>query len=162
MNKVILLCGKICSGKSTYAKKLIHKEKAVLLSCDELMLALFDPLLGDKHDVISERTQQYLYQKSLDIIAAGANVLLDWGYWQKSRRDAARAFYAEKGIATEFHYIDISDENWQKNVAERNAAVLNGKSDAYFIDQGLAEKFERLFEAPSREEMDVWYVNERT
>lgn len=162
MNKVILLCGKICSGKSTYAKKLIQKEKAVLLSCDELMLALFDPQLGDKHDVISERTQQYLYQKSLDIIAAGANVLLDWGYWQKSRRDAARAFYAEKGIATEFHYIDISNENWQKNVAERNAAVLDGKSDAYFIDQGLAEKFERLFEAPTREEMDVWYVNERT
>ena len=40
--------------------------------------------------------------------------------------------------------------------------MLDGKSDAYFIDQGLAEKFERLFEAPTREEMDVWYVNERT
>lgn len=162
MSKVILLCGKICSGKSTYAGKIMEKERAVLLSCDELMLALFDPLLGDRHDVIAERTQQYLFQKSLEIIAAGANVLLDWGFWQKSRRDAVRAFYAEKGIETEFHYIHVSDETWQKNVEERNAAVLSGKSDAYFIDQGLAEKFERLFEAPSREEMDVWYVNHRT
>ena len=65
MNKVILLCGKICSGKSTYAEKIIQKEKAVLLSCDELMLAIFDPLLGDKHDIISDRVQKYLYQKSL-------------------------------------------------------------------------------------------------
>lgn len=161
MNKVILLCGKICSGKSTYAEKIIREEKAVLLSCDELMLALFDPLLGDKHDVISERTQQYLYKKSLDVIAAGANVLLDWGYWQKTRRDAARAFYREKGIPCEFHYIDISDADWQKNIAERNQAVQEGRSDAYFIDEGLAAKFEGLFEQPAPDEMDVWYVNKR-
>lgn len=161
MNKVILLCGKICSGKSTYAKKLIREEKAVLLSCDELMLKLFPPQLGDQHDEISRRTQEYLYQKSLDIIAAGANVLLDWGYWQRFRREEARAFYQKHGVPCEFHYIDISDENWQKNIAERNQAVLDGKSDAYFIDEGLAAKFESLFEKPDREEMDVWYVNTR-
>ncbi|MBR6753369.1 MAG: ATP-binding protein [Clostridia bacterium] len=161
MNKVILLCGKICSGKSTYAEKIIQKERAVLLSCDELMLMIFDPLLGDRHDIISERVQKYLYQKSLDVIAAGANVLLDWGYWQKHRRDAARAFYREKGIPCEFHYIDISDADWQKNIAERNRAIEEGRSDAYFIDEGLAAKFESLFEKPARDEMDVWYLNER-
>lgn len=161
MNKAILLCGKICSGKSTYAERIRRQENAVVLSCDELMLAIFDPLLGDRHDVISERVQQYLYKKSLDIIEAGANVLLDWGFWQKKRRDAARAFYGEKGIPCEFHYIDISDENWQKNIAERNKAVSEGRSDAYFIDDGLAAKFESLFEAPSPEEMDVWYENTR-
>jgi len=161
MNKVILLCGKICSGKSTYAEKIIREQKAVLLSCDELMLSVFDPLLGDKHDIISDRVQKYLYQKSLDIIAAGANVLLDWGYWQKSRRDAARAFYREKGIPFEFHYIDVSHEDWQKNIAERNRAIEEGRSDAYFIDAGLAAKFESLFEAPEKDEMDVWHLNKR-
>jgi len=161
MNQAILLCGKVCCGKSTYAERIRKQEKAVVLSCDELMLTLFDPLLGDKHDLISQRTQQYLYKKSLDIIEAGANVLLDWGFWQKQHRDAARAFYEERGIPCEFHYIDISDENWQKNVAERNKAIEEGKSDAYFIDEGLTAKLERLFEAPSREEMDVWYVNTR-
>ena len=161
MNRVILLCGKICSGKSTYAEKIIREEKAVLLSCDELMLAIFDPQLGDKHDIISDRVQKYLYQKSLDIIAAGANVLLDWGYWQKHRREAARAFYREKGIPCEFHYIDISDEDWQKNIDERNRAILECRSDAYFIDEGLAAKFESLFEPPEKDEMNVWYQNKR-
>lgn len=161
MSKAILLCGKLCCGKSTYAERIRKQEKAVLLSCDELMLMLYDPQLGDKHDIISERTQQYLFKKSLDILEAGANVLLDWGFWQKSRRDAARAFYQEKGIPCQFHYIDISDENWQKNIAERNRAIEEGKSDAYFVDEGLAAKLERLFEPPSRDEMDVWYVNTR-
>ena len=112
-------------------------------------------------NTVTYSAQQYLFKKSLDIIEAGANVLLDWGFWQKQHRDAARAFYEERGIPCEFHYIDISDENWQKNVAERNKAIEEGKSDAYFIDEGLAAKLERLFEAPSREEMDVWYVNTR-
>jgi uridine kinase len=34
MAKVILICGKICSGKTTYAKRLLCENKAVLLSTD--------------------------------------------------------------------------------------------------------------------------------
>ena len=41
MAKVFLICGKICSGKSTYARKLMENRQAVLLSADEIMLALF-------------------------------------------------------------------------------------------------------------------------
>ena len=161
MNKAILLCGKICSGKSTYAERIRKQEKAVVLSCDEVMLALFDPLLGDRHDLISHRVQGYLYKKSVEIIEAGADVILDWGLWQKKHRDAARAFYEEKGIPCQFHYIELSDENWQRNIAERNKAVQAGECDAYFIDEGLAAKFQSLFEAPAPEEMDVWYENTR-
>ena len=39
MPKVIMICGKLCSGKSTYAKKLQQEGKAVVLSIDEIMLA---------------------------------------------------------------------------------------------------------------------------
>ena len=34
-----MICGKLCSGKSTYAKKLQQEGKAVVLSIDEIMLA---------------------------------------------------------------------------------------------------------------------------
>ena len=37
MSKVILICGKICSGKSTYAEWLRVQNNAVLLSIDEIM-----------------------------------------------------------------------------------------------------------------------------
>ena len=40
MAKVILICGKICSGKSYYARKLKEKEHAVILSRDEMTYEL--------------------------------------------------------------------------------------------------------------------------
>lgn len=39
--KVILICGKRCSGKSTYAERLRDKNNAVILSVDEIMLGVF-------------------------------------------------------------------------------------------------------------------------
>ena len=41
MAKVILICGKICSGKSYYARKLKEKEHAVILSRDEMTYVIF-------------------------------------------------------------------------------------------------------------------------
>lgn len=38
----------------------------------------------------------------------------------------------------------------------RNSLVISGKTSAYFIDEGLAEKVNALFEMPDRNEVDVW------
>ena len=160
MAKAILLCGKIASGKSVYAKALCARENAVLLSVDELVLSILGSELGEKHDEITGRVQEYLFAKSLDIIRAGSNVLLDWGFWTKARRSEARAYYESRGIACEFHYIDVPDEVWRRNIEIRNRAVLAGETDAYYMDEGLMAKLESLFEAPERAEVDVWYVND--
>ena len=50
MAKVFMICGKLCSGKSTYSQHLRLSEKAVILSIDEVMLGMLDPYLGDKHE----------------------------------------------------------------------------------------------------------------
>ena len=59
MVKVILICGKICSGKTTYTKRLMKSNKAVLLSVDEIMLALFGQHIGEKHDEMCEKERIY-------------------------------------------------------------------------------------------------------
>ena len=91
--KVILLCGKVCCGKTTYAKQIRKGERAVILSCDEIMLALFDQQLGDRHERISQATQHFLFKKSLELLRVGVTVILDWGFWTKASRNEARAFY---------------------------------------------------------------------
>ncbi|MCH5186314.1 MAG: ATP-binding protein [Oscillospiraceae bacterium] len=154
MAKVILICGKICSGKSTYAKRLVEKN-TVLLSVDEIMLALFGMHVGDKHDEYVERTEKYLFNKSLEIIAAGINVILDWGLWTKSERIYAREFYKTRNIECELRYIDICDETWKLRLDKRNKAVSTGEIDAYFVDDNLAAKFNAIFEAPDNDEIDV-------
>ena len=157
--KAILICGKICSGKSTYAEKLRKSNGAVLLSVDEITLALFDENIGEKHDEVVAKTQQYLFAKGQEIIEAGKSVIFDWGFWTKKERGEASRIFAEKNIPVEWHYIDVSDETWQAYWDKRNAAVRSGEKKFYFIDNAVARKFSTLFEAPSRNEIDFWITN---
>ncbi|MBQ7004119.1 MAG: ATP-binding protein [Oscillospiraceae bacterium] len=158
--KVILLCGKIASGKTHYAAALREREKAVILSCDALTFALFDGNLGDAHDTMSKRIWQYLYARSLDLLAVGVSVILDWGFWTKADRMAACAFYKSHGIPCELHYVDTPTDVHRQFLAERNRAVQAGEAaDSYYVDEGLWAKCEAAFEIPEPDEIDVRYEN---
>ena len=75
MAGVIATCGKTCSGKSRYAREVQRISGGVILSCDEITL-MFP---GAEHGRILPLVKQYLLKKSLEITAAGADVILDWG-----------------------------------------------------------------------------------
>lgn len=159
MCMVVAVCGKIGSGKTTYAHKLRIRMGAALLSVDEVMLALFGRDAGEAHDALTARLQQYLLRKSCEMAASGIPVILDWGFWTKEKRQAVAAFYRERGIPCQFHYLAVDDTLWRARIRQRNADVLAGKTDAYPVDEGLMEKFSRLFEPPDKSEIDVWVEN---
>ncbi len=153
--KVIMICGKICSGKSTYAEKLRDENKAVMLSVDDIMLAVFGQHAGSRHDEYTGKIQEYLFAKSLEIIHAGCSVILDWGFWTKKARSFAREFYAKHDIPCEMHYINACDETLRKRVLQRNREVTDGAKNAYFVDENIAAKCDTLFEAPDKSETDI-------
>ena len=156
-----MTCGKICAGKSTYAENLRRKYKAAVLSVDEITLALFGQNAGEKHDYYVEKAEEYLFGKSLQMIENDIDVILDWGFWTKAERQAARQFYESRNIENEFHYIDIDDDEWKKRLSKRNSEILANKTNAYFVDDGLAEKADSLFEKPDISEVEVWVGNEK-
>ena len=157
MAKVFLMCGSICSGKSTYAETLRKRHGAVLLSVDEIMLSLFGQDAGESHDMYVERAESLLYKKSLEITDRGINVILDMGFLTRAERDRAREFYGSRGIPYEFHYMDISDELRHERIQKRNADVLAGKADCYYVDDALEAKFAAIFEKPDRNEPNmIW------
>ncbi len=155
MAKAILICGKICCGKSTYAVQLQKEIKAVLLSVDEIMLELFGLYAGDRHDEYAEKIQKYLFDKSVEMINSGSDAVLDWGFWTKQKRSAAKDFYKNRNIKCELHYIDISDTVWKEHISLRNKMVQAGETQAYIIDHELMRKFESYFEPPTEDEIDV-------
>lgn len=161
MAAVYLVCGKLCCGKSTYAEQLKEEHKAVILSADEIMLAVFGLYAGEKHDEYAANVRAYLFEKSLEFIQAGVSVILDWGFWTKDARREAKAFYQSRSIECQLHYLDISDAVWRARIDQRNRSVLAGKTTAYIVDSALAAKFEARFEPPARDEIDVW-VGEET
>ena len=156
MSKVFIMCGKLCSGKSTYANKIRQTHNAVILSIDEIMLSVFGSDAGEKHDYYVEKIKDYLYKKSLEIAGSGINVVLDWGFWTKKEREFARDFYSSRNIDFEFYYLDVDADERSRRIEKRNQSILNHESDAYFVDEGLAEKFESIFEIPTKDEIDIW------
>lgn len=160
--RLIAVCGKICAGKTYYANQLRKNEQAVILSCDELTKCLFDNDLGDSHDAMLCRIRDFLRQKSAEIVKAGCTVILDWGFWRRADRKSLTAFCAMQGIPCEWHYIDVDDRTWHKNIAARNSRILSGAGGSdYYLDEGLMRKLLALWEAPSEDEIDVRYLLKR-
>ena len=158
MGKVIIVCGKICSGKSYYSRKLKEELNAVIISPDEATYDLIKNEQGEFYNIFSDRLIKYLTKKVGEIAKAGANVIFERGLWSKQERKNAREYYKNNGIECEIHYVCVDDETWKQNIAERNQRVLdgNGGSD-FYLDEGLMKKLESMWEDPTDDEVDVIY-----
>ncbi len=158
MAKIYLICGKICSGKTWYARKIRDTLNAVILSTDEVTWDLIDNEQGEFYNTFAKRVNLYLRKKAVEIVRAGANVILDWGFWTREGRRDISAFLTDREIEFEWHYIDIDDERWKRNIMERNARIEQGnKGPDFYVDEGLLNKLESLFVPPEDNEMDVIY-----
>ena len=157
MSKVYLICGRICCGKTTYSKKICAEKNAILLSVDEIMLSLFDQCCGEElHLEYEKRIKNHLFDKSLEIIEKGFNVVLDWGFWTKDERNATKDFYKSRNIDCELHYIEIDDETWEYQLNKRNNEVLENKTKAYYMEHSRALEFASMFKKPDVDEVDVF------
>ena len=154
MAEVLLICGKICSGKSYLSRQLVTEKQAVILSVDEITRTLFPEGLGDRHDEFTALVRAYLLKKAGEIVRAGSNVIIDWGFWTRAMRGEAREALA--GVPCKWYYLDIPDDRWAENIRRRNEHANDPGSLDYFVDEGLKEKCLSLFEAPTEDEIDVW------
>lgn len=155
MAKVMLLCGRLCCGKSTFASQLQKETAAVVLSVDALTLSLFPGGLGEEHDEMTGRVKTYLLSQAQQILAAGVDVILDWGFWKQEERHFVRRYWEERHIAQQWYYLNPPEEKRRAYIQKRNAAIEQGKSDAYFVDSSLFAKCDALFEPPCEREWDT-------
>lgn len=124
------------------------------MSCDEIMLPLGRNLCGD-YDEAAETVKSYLLKKSVETAEAGVDVVIDFGQWTKKERDSIRAYFSERGIETELHYLKISDELRLRHIEKRNKAVAEGYAEAYYVDGGLLDKEQSRFQEPMENEADI-------
>ena len=156
MGKVILICGKIGSGKTTYANKLAKELNAVVFGHDELMLGLFgtqmyrdDPETYLRH---CRFVENYVKRKAGEAACAGAIAVCENGFWSKGERDELRRYYAEMGVACELHYMDTPEPQRLENINKRNRAVQQGEIGHIFLDD---KDIHHYFETPCSDEMDI-------
>ena len=154
MAKVIITCGRLCSGKTTYAERIAKELPAVHFSIDDLTLLLLGPYPGDMLDEYVEKLKGYLYSKAAQTDKNGINVVIDHGLWTREERANTKEYFRREGVECELHYIKVSDRTWRSRIERRNKDIDAGKSDAYYVDENLLKKFEGFFEEPIEDEVD--------
>ena len=148
--KIILLIGKICCGKTTYAKSL---PGTMLISCDQLMQTMFPGGCGEHHDVLAERARMYPLALARQCAEAGVTPVVDFGFWTPAlRREALDAL---DGFELDWRYLDVPEDEWMRRIGKRNAAIQAGQADPsdYFVDEGLLNKVNQLFIPPTNAEL---------
>lgn len=154
-NLIYILCGKIASGKTTYADKLKKEKNAVILSCDDLMLTLYDHCLGDKHDETTDKCLRYFYSLAEQLYNMNINVIIDFGYWTKIERKKAVQYFNNRNIPFEIHYIKINEQKRLKQLEKRNVVLESQKERNYIIKGELLKRLDLKFEEPSKEEFEI-------
>lgn len=116
---MIIVCGLPGSGKTTHAKLLERRLRAVRFAPDEWMDALsLDPYDEGRRGKV-EALQWKLAQ---ELLALGLTVIIEWGTWGRSERDALRLGARALGAAVQLHClaapVEVLFERIQRRAAE--------------------------------------------
>ena len=144
--RLIIVCGLPGSGKTSHAKRVEQKLRAIRLCPDEWMDALEIGLWDSK---VRERIEKLQWQLAQEILALGHNVVIEWGTWGRSERDTLRAGARALGAAVELHFIDAPVEVLFERIRQRNR-----ESPAITFEDIV--KWNEGFDRPSEEEMALF------
>ena len=102
--RLVIVCGLPGSGKTTYAARLQDTLHAIRLCPDEWMDALSLDIWDEERRAKIEGLQWKLGQQ---LLALGLTVIIEWGTWGRSERDALRVRAHELGAVVELHHLSV-------------------------------------------------------
>jgi predicted kinase len=145
-----MLCGFICSGKTTLAQKLERKLKAVTFCHDEWMARLFGQEFSDERGVayapkvhaLISRTYEKLLKLKIDIV-------LDDGFWRKCDRDNMRKRAVQLGAKPKLYFLDCPKDILIQRLRERDA---KRKPDSVIVSEAKFKISWKYFEPPGTDE----------
>lgn len=150
MSSVHLICGFMGTGKTTIARRLAMQMNAVRLTHNEFMTDLYGADIPESEFQSKwDKVDKLIWNLAEQIVCAGGNVILDYGFWSRESRQKAveRAKIFCDNIT--FHQVECDFETAKQRLRERDA----GRLDEETFD-ALAKKYEPV---GTDERFDVIY-----
>ena len=149
--KLLFMCGKMAAGKSTLAKDLARRERAVILVQDEWLEALFPGEITDMPGYLkySTRLKNALTPHVCGLLSHGLTVVLDFPANTKNQRAWFRDMVDRAGVEHELHFVDAPDEVCKRQLRDRSRHLPPGTpwtTDAEF------DMVTSYFQAPTEDE----------
>jgi predicted kinase len=144
--RLIIVCGLPGSGKTTLARTLEIKHRAVRFSPDEWMDTLSLNLWDEDKRAKIEALQWALAQQHL---ALGLTVIIEWGTWARTERDTLRLGARALGAAVELHYVSAPAEVLFDRIQRR-------AREQPPIDRNVVSRWFEIFQSPTTEELALF------
>jgi predicted kinase len=144
--RLIIVCGLPGAGKTTHARSLEEKLHAIRFCPDEWMDALTIDLYDEGKRAKIEALQWKLGQ---ELLARGLTIIIEWGTWGRSERDALRLGAKALGAAVELHYLSAPVAVLFERIQRRGLESPPIERDALWEWAGS-------FQAPTPEEMALF------
>jgi predicted kinase len=144
--RLILVCGLPGSGKTTHATALEAKLSAVRFSADDWMTAL----AIDLHDEAQrEKIEALQGQFAQRLLRLGLTVIIEWGTWGRSERDALRLEARADGAHVELHFLTAPVETLFERLERR------ARENPPIHREDLL-RWAAIFQTPTAEEMSLF------
>lgn len=148
---VYMLCGFVGSGKTTYAHRL-EAEGCVRLSIDEWIFGRhgrhgvdYDESLYPTHEAAA---LEDLDERLRKLVAGGADVVLDYGFWSREMRDRYKQLIDEAGGRWRLLYLDVDLDEIGRRLERRNR---EGGANALVVAERHFQEFRMRWQPPVSE-----------
>ncbi len=145
-SRLIIVCGLPGSGKTTLAKALERRYRAVRLCAEDWLAALGLNIYDEQSRGKIEALQWTLGQ---ELLRLGLVVIIEWGTWGRSERDALRLGARALGAAVELHYLSAPADVLFERIKRR------GMEDPP-IEREAISQWQTIFQPPTPEEMSLF------
>ena len=144
--RLIIICGLPGSGKTTVARSLEGKLDAVRLCPDEWMDALDINLYDEDSRGRIEALQWSIGQRLLEL---GLVVIIEWGTWSRSERDALRKRARALGAAVELRHVSAPRDVLLERIQHR------AREEPPIPAEAIHRWFE-MFQTPTEDELALY------
>ena len=144
--RLILICGLPGSGKTTLAKELAPKVRAIRLCPDEWKHDLGIDYYDEPRRV---QLEARLWGLGQELLTLGQSVILENGFWAREERDELRLSARTLGVAVELHYLEAPVEELWRRLQLRNDEARPGVAP---IEREDLQRWALEFEAPDAAE----------
>ena len=152
-----VIFGPCAAGKTTYARALARRERAVAFVLDEWGARLFGPDLQGPIEFAwmlerLARCNALIWSTAEAVLAAGTSVVLDTGGMRRADRERIRQMAQAKNLSLQWHFVDAPQEVRRARVADRNAA--KGETFVAEVTPEMFEMLEAVYEPPAPAELE--------